>query len=275
MSNSIHISAGDAGSALQANVVDFFSRCGRVPRGRFDMTPEEIRISSGVAFPLFNWVLQARFSDSDADHHIEATIQYFRDQELPFVWGIFPGDRPEDLPERLAARGFAVERAPAMAINLDPLPPSVSPPGLVIEPVRTNEDSGLFARTLNAGDFQASPEIEQAIPSLLQPSFSTVEGEPHLRCFVGYQNGVPVATSARFLCDGVVGIYGVATVPEARRRGFGAAMTLAALEDGRALGYRVGVLLATSMGEPVHRRLGFRELYRVPQFEVRAQTGAI
>ncbi|MGA8302358.1 MAG: GNAT family N-acetyltransferase [Thermoplasmata archaeon] len=126
----------------------------------------------------------------------------------------------------------------------------------------------MFARTLNAGDFHAPPAIADSIPHLLHPSLSPSSEEPDLRCFVGYRDDVPVATSARFLQDGVVGIYGVATIPEARRNGFGSAMTLAALAEGRSLRYGVGVLIATPMGEPVYKRLGFRELYRVGEFQL-------
>ena len=158
-----------------------------------------------------------------------------------------------------------------MAIDLNQLPRPSSPSGLKIVPVKTKGDMEVFARTLNAGDFQAPEEIARAIPNILRPSWSARGPEPHLRCFVGYRDGVPVATSLRFLSDGVVGIYGIATVPEARNRGFGSAMTLAALEDGRAQGYHVGVLGATAMGEPIYRRLGFQELYRVTQFEIPAE----
>jgi GNAT superfamily N-acetyltransferase len=54
-------------------------------------------------------------------------------------------------------------------------------------------------------------------------------------------------------------VYHVATVPEARRRGLGSALTLAAARSARELGYRAGVLVSSSEGFGVYHRLGFRE----------------
>jgi predicted acetyltransferase len=60
----------------------------------------------------------------------------------------------------------------------------------------------------------------------------------------------------------VAGIFAVATLAEARRRGIGTALTLVPLLEARRRGYRVSTLQATPMGFPVYRRLGFREVCR-------------
>jgi GNAT superfamily N-acetyltransferase len=79
------------------------------------------------------------------------------------------------------------------------------------------------------------------------------------RVHVGRLDGQPVACAIALVGGGAVGLYGVATVPEARGRGIGAAITLAPLVEAAAEGHRHAVLFSSDMGLPVYRRLGFAE----------------
>jgi GNAT superfamily N-acetyltransferase len=101
--------------------------------------------------------------------------------------------------------------------------------------------------------------------------FST--DEPSL-LFLGSTDGQPVAASRLYCAGGVAGIWHVATLPEARGRGYGTAMTLVTAHAGLSLGYRMGVLLASPAGYGIYHRLGFQEychldVYRSPDFEYR------
>jgi GNAT superfamily N-acetyltransferase len=81
--------------------------------------------------------------------------------------------------------------------------------------------------------------------------------------FIGALNGKPVGASVLYLDAGVAGLYDVGVLPEARRQGIGAAMTVAPLRFARELGYRYGVLQASGMGVPVYERVGFRKVCRI------------
>jgi len=55
----------------------------------------------------------------------------------------------------------------------------------------------------------------------------------------------------------VVGLWNVATLPEARRRGAATAVTLAALDDARSTGATMAVLASTDEALSLYQRLGF------------------
>ena len=63
-----------------------------------------------------------------------------------------------------------------------------------------------------------------------------------VRNYVGYLNDKPVSTACILYGGGAAGSYLVATLPETRGKGIGAALTLQPLQDARGLGYRIGTL---------------------------------
>jgi GNAT superfamily N-acetyltransferase len=97
-------------------------------------------------------------------------------------------------------------------------------------------------------------------------------GDPW-RHYLGRLDGKPVATTTIYLAAGVAGVYFVMTVPEARRRGIGAAITRAALQDARDTGHtgstgvRYGVLGSSPAGRSVYAGLGFREYCTIDLYE--------
>jgi GNAT superfamily N-acetyltransferase len=92
------------------------------------------------------------------------------------------------------------------------------------------------------------------------------------RAYTAWLGEKPVATSMLQIGGGVAGIYAVATIPEARRKGIGAQVTLHALQEARRMGYKVGILQASQMGLPVYRSLGFREFCRITSYIWRPTT---
>lgn len=81
-----------------------------------------------------------------------------------------------------------------------------------------------------------------------------------------------MATSSLFFAAGVTGVYCVSAVERARRRGIGAAVTLAALHEAKNLGYSDGVLGSSEMGYGVYRRLRFEEYCRIGLYEWRPSS---
>ncbi len=81
---------------------------------------------------------------------------------------------------------------------------------------------------------------------------------PDMFVYVGYTDGVPVTSGLGFRTGRTIGVYNIATVETARRRGYGAAMTMRIVDDGAAAGCDLAILQASDMGRPIYERLGFR-----------------
>ena len=154
---------------------------------------------------------------------------------------------------------------------LDPIPPAPDPPtDLAVREVSDPAALRDYRRAGGLGFGIPRWILRVAMPRCPRRTPTEDDG---IRLFVGYRGGEAVATSALTVSDGVAGVGFVATVPRARRRGFGAALTWAAIDAGRADGARVGFLQASTMGRPVYEAMGFREVTEYHQWVVPRAAG--
>jgi GNAT superfamily N-acetyltransferase len=80
-----------------------------------------------------------------------------------------------------------------------------------------------------------------------------------LRFWLGREGGRPVAASAAWLTDRLTDVEYVATLPEVRGKGYGAAITWPATT---VQPDRPAVLIASDPGRPVYERMGYVSLLR-------------
>ena len=83
---------------------------------------------------------------------------------------------------------------------------------------------------------------------------------PHVAAFVAYTDAEPVACAMTLVSHRVAGVFYVATVEHARRRGLGDALTRLAARSGFEMGADVAWLGASEMGARLYRRIGFEPL---------------
>jgi GNAT superfamily N-acetyltransferase len=246
-------------SALETNMYEFYKPWGLPPQGELWEDSDLIRVVTGMPFPLLNGIFRARLAPERVDAIIEATIAHLEARQVPALWWTGPGTRPPDLGRHLERHGFVPRgEPPGMAIDLLALKKDhPQPADLTIERVEDREMLRTWAQVVWLGT--GFPETSQHEFAELELSIGLLPQGRRDR-YLGFKDGVPVASSALVLHAGVAGIYAVATLPEARRQGMGTALTLAPLLDARKMGYRVATLQASKMGAPVYRRLGFREV---------------
>ena len=83
---------------------------------------------------------------------------------------------------------------------------------------------------------------------------------PHVAAFVAYMGAEPVACAMTLVSHRVAGVFYVATVEHARRRGLGDALTRMAARTGFEMGAGAAWLRASEMGAGLYRRIGFEDL---------------
>lgn len=177
---------------------------------------------------------------------LEAAVARLRETGLPYIVHVPSGAEAHS---RVATeQGLTLGgRLPCYAI--EPGPVADPPAELRIERVsRANIDAFRVATATGYG--MPAPLVDQFYPDALVD-------HPRIRGFVGWVDGRPVGASLASRTGDTVGIYSVATVPEARGRGIGTAMTWHLLRDAEP-GWTLAVLQASAMGKPVYERMGFK-----------------
>jgi ribosomal protein S18 acetylase RimI-like enzyme len=239
--------------AIEDSMFSFWVHLGHSPRVELYDGPDMIRFIGDVPSPICNNVLRAQLTADNIDLKIKETLTHFKS---PFRWWTSPSTRPADLGSYLEAHGLThLVDVPGMAANLPELDEDlVSPANLRVEcvsDVKTLEQ-WVHAFTIGYG-------IPVSAGNFIFDSLVSQGFDLPWRHYIGWLAGEPVACSSLLLDAGVAGIFAVATVPEARGRGIGTALTLVPLREARAMGYRIGVLGSTQMGQGVYHRLGFQE----------------
>jgi ribosomal protein S18 acetylase RimI-like enzyme len=264
--NNIQINTSDEAliTAIRANLCDFYRYLSRsIPEEHFE-NEKFTRWCSLLQHPWFNGVLSYRPPEPDDDAFVGETIQYFRSKQVDmFTWWMEPHLEASTWKSVLTPRGFGFsDDTPGMAADLQALNESApSVERLEVCAVTEAESLRDWAHIFTLG-YGLPPTWETSICDL----WAKLGLDLPLRNYVGTLNGEPVATSSLFLGGGAAGIYSVATLPKARGKGIGAAMTLRPLQEARDMGYRIGVLESSEMGYGVYKKLGFRHLCQIEYF---------
>jgi GNAT superfamily N-acetyltransferase len=123
--------------------------------------------------------------------------------------------------------------------------------------VETAHDLARFRRVEKEGF--AGDEDERAMIDAVFADTRSVE-PPGMRAVIASTGGEDAAAAAVYLHGAVATIGMVGTVPRFRRRGLGGQVTAAVANAGFELGADTAFLIASEMGAPVYRRIGFRTI---------------
>ena len=245
---------------VESNVRSFLLEMGHIGGGVERDDGEIAWTVGGSPLGYHNAVVSCAVEPPRADALIDEFVTELARRGLPGSWHVSPSMRPLDLADRLLARGFEDGGdEPAMVADLA-VRPSPSPvDGLVVERVRTAADLAHYGEVLADGCGEGPPEA-----AWVTEVFGRIGLDGDRWChLLGRLDGVPVATATVLVHPArVAGVYFVCTAPAARRRGVGAAITAAAMQEARHRSCTTAVLGSSPMGYAVYRRLGFDEVFR-------------
>jgi ribosomal protein S18 acetylase RimI-like enzyme len=232
--------------------------------GYVEDRPDMLVYVTGLPAHFANGVKAPRLRPADVGDRIEAVSALLRSAGVPGAWALGPLATPSDLGERLEAAGLTRHDIPMMAADMDRLGlDRADPAGLQIRRVEGAEDHQAWLRVMGQGFGMDEGDTETIDQTARVMGY---DANAQWVRFVGVVAGAAVASSGLMVFGGPAVVYNVATVPTARRRGFGEAMTRAALRYALGLGYRVAALGTSDMGRSVYERMGFRDVGVLRQY---------
>ncbi len=242
--------AGAVPPAVVANLHGFYAAWARKhPGGAVHPGADRLVVDTGEGVELAQELNVAFIERVDpSEDRLALGSHYFRSRSRP--WRLEgPPELRVEVERRATELGLGVGRLrPGMLVAPAALRPGPDVPGLEVERVVGLCRLATFTSTLVEG--MGGAPVPDLPPIAREPAGTD--------CYLGLLGGEPVATAIRYSDGGVAGIYGVATLARARRRGIGRAMTEHALRDGFAVGDQRGFLQATEIGRPLYEAMGFR-----------------
>ncbi len=175
-----------------------------------------------------------------------------------------------ELAAACARGGWAcVSESPAMLLD-ERVPPRALPAGATCRDV-TAADAGAF------GDVIAASYEGLGMPATVtRKTFARPERwGPHWHARIVFDNDQPAAAAMLLFAQGIAGVYWVGTVPGARGKGYADSLVRALSNHAFDRGVAAVVLQASPQGDPIYRRIGYREVTRHLWYHVPRPTDAM
>lgn len=267
-----------AARAMERNLAAVFDALIRTMPGAESYAGDDLCWTlTHVAFAVFNSIIGARLDVRAATAQIEAAKARAERNGVPVLWWIASGDTPPDLPQRLTDEGFAYAATlPGMSLDLRGAPKGGAAAGDVadveLRVVSDERDARAWCDVFAAGFGFPKTIGDEFLPLA---NHSARNPDAAYRNYLLAWRAEPVATASAMLTGDVAGIYNVATLPHARRRGFGGMLTAHVARDAADRGASLAVLQSSQAGLNVYRALGFRDRGNFEQFIFTPQGSSV
>jgi ribosomal protein S18 acetylase RimI-like enzyme len=213
-----------------------------------------VAYATGLPISLFNGCVVV---EPAAAEDLDAALSWVEAHDVPRRVFVVEGlDR--SLAPVAAAHGLERHTVLYPAMVLDPMPEVPRPSeGVVVTPIDESGRDEFLGVGVAIG-------LDRGLAATMFPD-SLLE-DADVDAFVGYLDGRAVGWSLAIRSERAGGVYNVGTLPEARRRGVGTALTWAAVDAGRRAGVDCVVLQSSEMAIAMYEAMGFRTIVRYADF---------
>jgi len=185
---------------------------------------------------------------------VRRASEFFGADPLGFlVLARLPHD--EDVQAAALTDGFTAGWTERSMVIHTPPAPGTAPDGIEVRPVTDTPAVVDYGRVV--AEANDDPGERERAPLLFHDETLLA---PHITAYVAYRDERPVACAMTLVSHGIAGVFYVATVESARRRGLGDLLTRLATRTGFEMGATAAWLGASEMGAGLYRRIGFEDL---------------
>ena len=237
-------------SSIEQNLDEFYLKCSR--HSNFEsMDTDKLKWVCAKNADWPSCIFQANFNDSDMDLEIEQVKGLIQSDKAPDGWTVGPLTEPNNLGKSLLKHNFLdVFHQAGMALDLTKLNILTSiNTALDVKKVENEEELSNWSKIVSMV-FHIKVDHE-----LLE----YLRFQDDVRFYLGIYNEKYVSALLLYLIPEVAGLHAVSTLPDYRNKNFALTMSNRALLDARDLGYKYGVLQASSMGQSIYKKLGFKK----------------
>lgn len=245
-------------SVLQGRFDTFRSSsvCSPLPEADFKETSQNSVYAWGMDYACGNGVMENNGDRIPSEEEIDQIIEYFSVKNLPFMWWTSA--------KVLETKGFqfgGILTGIALDISQGISPNLPTSPDLKIKIVQTESELKAFT-DLAANAFALNSKAKEQWLAL-NDSVMKKEEQVH---FLAYLNETLVGTATLSVSPSSAGIWNLATIPEHRKHGIGAALVHTALIEAKKRQYDqvMAILMPKGLAWGLFTKLGFKAVCEFP-----------
>lgn len=213
--------------------------------------------SMGIDNQFFNLVLTTNLTEDALIAIIPEIEAFFKEQQVPWTWTVFPFSEPAKLVDILQLHGMQeIESFTVMGMELaDHIQLSI--PSVSVLEVKNSIDFDKWSIPLQEG-FESTEEKTWQFRKLTE-SIPYGDGN-NFHHYVLYIDNAPIAAGTVSLHKGNARLDNIAVRPAYQKNGFGTALTNHMLFEAKRLGAKYCFLDASHEGAGIYKKLGFRNI---------------